>query len=180
MRASGRLLLLFSFGALCGCQQATVARSARPATPPPPACQLAGFGVAPGAELVRPKRAATSSKAGPAGDAIPLSRSIADTGAWVDAAPGWRAWRYWLRFETARTVGVHLEPFALPAGAEFWLCSPDRTTRQGPITGKGVASVGQYRSPDVPGPELWMEVLAPQGTEKSVALVITEAFAAAP
>jgi hypothetical protein len=183
MRARGRLVLLLSFGALYGCQLATLitpGKPARPAAPPPTACQLAEFGAAPGTELVRPKRAAKASKAGPASDAIPLNRSIAGTGAWVDAGPGWRAWRYWLRFETARSVAVHMEPFALPDHAELWLCSPDRTTRQGPITGKGLGGGGQYRSPDVPGPELWIEVLAPRGTETNVELVLTEAFAAAP
>jgi len=183
MRARRRLVLLLSSGALCGCQLAAIVapdKPARPATPPPAACQLAEFGAAPGTELARPKRAAKESKAGPAGDAIPLNRSIAGTGAWVDAGPGWRAWRYWLRFETARSVAVHMEPFALPDYAELWLCSPDRTTRQGPIIGKGLGGVGQYRSPDVPGPELWIEVLTPRGTEKDVGLVLTAAFAAAP
>ena len=169
MRARGRVVMV-SFLVLAGCQSAPKL----PATPAPAACQLAGFGVAPGLELVKPKRPGTDA------NAIPLNRNIADTGAWVDAAPEWRAWRYWLRSETARSVSVHLQPFSLPPGAQFWLCSPDRTTRQGPIGGDGLGGVGQYRSPEVPGPELWLEVLAPAGTERDVSVVIAEAFAVAP
>lgn len=174
MRARGQVVLMLCLGALCACQ----AKVPKPATAAPVSCELAGFGVAPGQELVKPK--VKRRREGENPNAIPLNLSIADTGAWVDAAPGWRAWRYWLRSETAHTVAVRLQPFELPEGAEFWLCSPDRTTRQGPITGKGFGDVGQYRSPDVPGPELWLEVLAPAGAEKDVTLVMAEAFAAAP
>lgn len=172
MRAWGRVVLFLSFAALAACQPPVI----KPATPAPPACDLAGFGTASGQELVKPKRKRGDADA----RAIPLNRSIADTGAWVDAAPGWRAWRYWLRYEQAASMAVRISPFALPAHAEFWLCSPDRTTRQGPITGKGLGDVGQYRSIEVPGPEVWLEVLAPAGAEKDVALVVAEAFAAAP
>jgi len=172
MRARGQVVLLLSVAALSGCQ-----RGPRlPDTPAPPACQLAAFGVAPGQELVKPKKPRRDS----ARDAIPVNQGVASIGSWVDAAPGWRAWRYWLRSEQAASVAVRIQPFELPAGAEFWLCSPDRTTRRGPITGKGLGDVGQYRSPEVPGPELWLEVLTPAGTEKDVAFVVAEAFAAAP
>ena len=173
MRARGLGVLILCLGALGACH----APGRKPDTPPPPACELAGFGTAPGQELVRPKR---KPRDGDSPDAIPLNLAIAGAGTWVDAAPGWRAWRYWLRFETAASVAVRLQPFELPEHAQFWLCSPDRTTRQGPITGKGLGDVGQYRSPQVPGPELWLEVLAPTGTEKDVTLVVAEAFAAAP
>lgn len=172
MRARGLGVLILCLGALGACQ----APSTKPATAPPPSCELAGFGAAPGQELVKPRRRRDGDDPG----AIPLNLDITGTGAWVDAAPGWRAWRYWLRFETAASIGVRLQPFQLPEGAQFWLCSPDRTTRQGPLTGKGLGDVGQYRSPQVPGPELWLEVLAPAGTEKDVTLVMAEAFAAAP
>lgn len=171
MRARSQVLMI-CLGALCACQ----APVQKPATPPPAACDLAAFGAAPGQELVKPRR----KRAADDPNAIPLNLGVADTGAWVEAAPGWRAWRYWLRSETAHSVAVRLQPFELPEGAEFWLCSPDRTTRQGPITGRGLGDVGQYRSPDVPGPELWLEVIAPAGTEKAVTLVMAEAFAAPP
>lgn len=174
MRARGQVVLMLCLGALCACQSPVP----KPATPPPPACDLAAFGAAPGQTVVKPK--VKRKRDGDDPNAIPLGLSIADTGAWVDAAPGWRAWRFWLRSETAPSIAVRLQPFELPANAEFWLCSPDRTTRQGPITGKGFGDVGQYRSPEVAGPELWLEVLAPAGAEKSVTLVLAEAFAAAP
>lgn len=172
MRARGPAILLLCLGVLCACH----APGRKPATAPPPACELAGFEAARGQELVKPRRR----RDGDDPDAIPLNLGIAALGTWVDAAPGWRAWRYWLRFETATSVAVRLQPFELPEGAQFWLCSPDRTTRQGPITGKGLGDVGQYRSPQVPGPELWLEVLAPAGAEQDVTLVVAEAFAAAP
>lgn len=175
MRARRQVILLLCLGALCACQTS----GKKVATAPPPlACELAGFGVAPGQAFVKNQPKRKREAADP--NAVPLNLNIADTGAWVAAGPGWQAWRYWLRSETARSVAVRLQPFALPDGAEFWLCSPDRTTRQGPITGKGLGDVGQYRSPDVPGPELWLEVLAPSGAEKEVSLVIAEAFAATP
>lgn len=172
MRARGQAVLLLSFAALSGCQSAPQL----PETPAPAACQLAAFGAAPGLELVRPKKPAKNA----ARDAIPVNQGIQAAGKWVDAAPGWRAWRYWLRSEQAGSIAVRIQPFELPPGAEFWLCSPDRTTRRGPVTGKGFGDVGQYRSPEVPGPELWLEVLAPAGAEKDVAFVVAEAFAAAP
>jgi hypothetical protein len=172
MRARGLGILILCLAALGACQ---IPSKKQPATPAPLPCELAGFGDAPGQVLVRPKR----KHDGDHPDAIPLNLAIAGTGAWVDADPGWRAWRYWLRFETAASVAVRLQPFELPGGAQFWLCSPDRTTRQGPITGKGLGDVGQYRSPEVPGPELWLEVLAPVGSESEVTLVLAEAFAAA-
>lgn len=174
MRARGQVVLMLCLGALGACQ----APVQKPATPPPAACDLAAFGAAPGQTVVKPK--ARRKREGDDPNAIPLGLSIADTGTWVDAAPGWRAWRYWLRSETALSIAVRVQPFELPEGAEFWLCSPDRTTRKGPITGKGFGDVGQYRSPEVAGPELWLEVLAPAGAEKSVTLVMAEAFAAAP
>jgi hypothetical protein len=168
------VLLLLPALALCACQPAAIL----PTTAAPPACDLAGFGAAPGLDLAtlktRPKRGQEPSRAG----AILVGQSIADTGAWVDAAPGWRTWRYWVRSETARSVSVRLDPFSLPPAAQLWVCSPDRTTRQGPVTGKGYGDVGRYGSPEVMGPELWLEVLAPAGAEKDVQLVITEAFAA--
>ena len=172
MRARGQAVLLLSVAALSGCETAPKL----PSTPAPAACQLAAFGVAPGLELVKPKKPAKNA----ARDSIPVNQGIAGTGSWVDAAPGWRAWRYWLRSEQAASVAVRIQPFELPPGAEFWLCSPDRTTRRGPVTGKGLGDVGQYRSPDVPGPELWLEVLTPAGTEKDVAFTVAEAFAAPP
>jgi hypothetical protein len=172
MRASGQVVLLLSVAALSGCQSAPKL----PPTPAPAACQLAAFGVAPGLELVKPKKLPKNN----APNAIPVNQSISAAGAWVDAGSGWRAWRYWLRSEQATAVSVRIQPFELPPGAEFWLCSPDRTTRRGPVTGKGFGDVGQYRSPEVLGPELWLEVLAPAGAEKNVAFVIAEAFAAGP
>lgn len=170
--------------ALAGCQVAPVAQIITPATPAPRACDLAGFGAAPGLTLITPKSAGGErrGKSQPLkfADKIPVNRSPADTGRWTDAGPGWKAWRYWLRSETARSVSVHIQPLALPAHAQFWLCSPDRTTRQGPILGKGLGDAGQYWSPEVAGPELWIEVLAPAGSEREVAFVIAEAFAAPP
>lgn len=172
MRARGRAVVLLSLATLSGCASAP----RLPSTAAPAACQLAAFGVAPGQELVKPKKPPKNM----ARDAIPVNQSIQGTGSWVDAAPGWRAWRYWLRSEQASSVAVRIQPFELPPGAEFWLCSPDRTTKRGPVTGKGFGDVGQYKSPEVPGPELWLEVLTPAGTEKTVSFVVAEAFAAAP
>ena len=169
--------LVLSSAVLAGCQTASVA-PVSVAGPPPAACELASFQKAPGQELVRPKQpAAPPGKSAPLryADPIPLNRSIADTGTWVDAAPGWKAWRYYLH-AGARSVSVHVEPLALPPRAEFWLCSPDRTTRQGPIRGDNA----KYWSPDVLGPELWLEVLAQAGTEQDVKLTLAEAFAGAP
>jgi hypothetical protein len=174
MRAASGVMILVSCGIAAGCARGPIL----PQTPAPPACTLASFESAPGRELVRPS--SRRGAAGPATGAIPLNLRIADTGRWVEAAPGWSAWRYWLRAETARSIAVQIRPFALPPGAEFWLCSPDRTTRSGPVSGTGVGGVGAYRSPDVAGPELWLEVLAPAGAESQVTLVVVEAFAAPP
>lgn len=171
MRARGQAVLLLSFAALAGCQHVPQL----PQTPAPPACQLAAFGVAPG-QVVQPKKTARTA----ARHAIPVNKDIQSAGAWVDAAPGWRAWRYWLRSEEAASIAVRIQPFALPPGAEFWLCSPDRTTRRGPMTGTTLGGTDQYRSPEVSGPELWLEVLAPAGTEKDVAFGVVEVFAAVP
>ena len=175
--------VLIFVAALAGCQAAPVAPVAPAISgPAPPACELASFAKAPGQDLGTPKKiAAPRNKSEPLkyAEKIPLNRDIADTGKWIDAAPGWKAWRYWLHAD-ARSVSVHIQPLGLPAHAEFWLCSPDRTTRKGPIAGKGPGDAGQFWSPEVPGPELWLEVLTPAGTEKDVSFTIAEAFAAPP
>ena len=173
MRARARAILLLPLLALAGCQ---MSGGVTPTTPAPAACDLAGFGAAPGLDLATLKPKARR-KSAPAPAGIAVGQSIADTGKWVDAAPGWRAWRYWVRSETTTSIKVQLDPFSLPPAAQFWLCSPDRTTRQGPITGKGLGDVGRYGSPEVSGQELWLEVIAPAGTEKDVQLVIAEVFA---
>jgi hypothetical protein len=175
--------VLFAAAALGGCQLIQPSPDTPPtaATPAPRACDLAGFGAAPGIELGKPKAADQArDKSEPLrhADRYVLNRSAADTGTWSDAGSGWKSWRYWVRSETARSVSLHVEPLSLPPQAELWLCSPDRTTRQGPITGKGYGDVGQYWSPDVPGPELWVEVLVPAGAEKAAKFVLSEAFAA--
>ena len=166
------LVLAASLGA---CQPAPP----RPATPAPRACELESFENAPGVVLPSPPPLEPQAKGEPLqfAGSIPVRRGVTDLGAWVEAAPGWRAWRLWLRSEEARSLSVHLRPLALPPGAELWLCSPDRTTRRGPITGKGPGDTGQYWAPAVDGPELWLEVLAPASSESAVRLTITRAFA---
>lgn len=166
-------------GALAACQSAPTA----PATAPPPACELAAFETAPGMTLPAPRpppAPASKREPTPFAGSIAVNRGIGEIGSWVDAGPGWKAWRLWLRSEEARSLSVHLRPLDLPPSAELWLCSPDRTTRRGPVTGKGPGGTGQYWSPIVPGPELWLEVLAPAGAERSVRLRVTQAFAGSP
>jgi hypothetical protein len=179
--------VLVVVAALTGCQavpNTPAPSAAAPASAVPAPCDLAGFGAAPGEVLSRSRTpgSASHNKSEPLqyAEKFPLNRGVGDTGKWATAGPGWKAWRYWLRSETARSVSVRIDPLELPPYAELWLCTPDRATRKGPITGKGFGDVGRYWSPDFPGAEVWVEVLAPAGTEKAVKLVLTEAFAAAP
>jgi hypothetical protein len=160
---------------LAGCQVAPTA----PGTPPPRACGLAEFENAPGLPLPSPEARKPGSKSEPLKTAtnIPVNGGIGDIGRWVDAAPGWKAWRLWLRSEEARSLSVHLKPLLLPAGAELWLCSPDGAVRKGPTYGAGPNASGQYWSPAVPGNELWIEVLAPADRAGEVQLTIVSAFA---
>jgi hypothetical protein len=101
---------------------------------------------------------------------------MATTGKWYDAAPGWKAWRLWLRSDAAAFVSVHVQPFELPERGQFWVCSPDGTTRQGPILGRGPGDIGQVWSASAKGPELWLEILVPEGQQGNVTFVIDKAF----
>ncbi len=154
--------------------------SAPPAGPAPRACGLAEFGEAPGIMLPNPpaKKNPTSDKSAPAQVAAPfeVGKGTGEAGKWYDAAPGWKAWRLWLRSDASRTMSVHLQPFDLPAGAELWVCAPDGTTRQGPIGGRGPAGSGEFWSATARGPEIWLEVLVPARDKDAVKLAVDKAF----
>ena len=111
-------------------------------------------------------------------NAIPLGGGVGDVGAWTDVAAGWRAWRLKLRSEGAKSLSLHVKPLVLPEAAELWLCEPEGGLRQGPLTGTGPAGSGEVWTAEVPGPELWVEILAPAATAPVVRMRIVEAFAA--
>jgi hypothetical protein len=153
--------------------------SMAPKGPPPRACGLAEFGEAPGLTLPAPQKSqASGSKSAPAISAAPLAvdKSPLDAGKWYDAAPGWKAWRLWLRSDTASSMAVQLQPFDLPAGAEMWVCAPDGTSRQGPFSGRGPTASGELGSAAVKGPEVWLELLVPADDKDSVKLKVARAF----
>lgn len=161
-------------GALNGCQSAPLARaSARP-------CNGAAFDNA--AVLPLPPAAQPSpapvEKSGPLrfANSVPVNGGIGDIGAWEVSGAGWTAWRLRLTSEGAKSLSVHVRPLALPAAAELWLCSPDGKVRHGPFRGNGPNGDGQFWSPAVPGPELWMEVRAPADTAPETRLRIATAF----
>jgi hypothetical protein len=108
---------------------------------------------------------------------VPVNGGIGDIGGWSAAGTGWQAWRLRLTSEGATSLSVHLSPLELPERAELWLCSPDGKLRHGPYRGKGPSGNGQFWSPLVPGPELWMEVLAPDDATWKAKLKIASAFA---
>lgn len=161
---------------LTACQSAPAARSDAPR-----ACNGAAFAdaaVLPLPPALQPPQP-PADKSGPLRFAnnIPIAGGIGDIGAWNAAGPGWVAWRLRLTSEGAKSLSVHLSPLALPAAAELWLCSPDGRLRHGPYRGTGPAGTGQFWSPQVPGPELWMEVLAPAARAQDAQLKIATAFA---
>lgn len=175
LRHSAAALVLCA-GGLSACQTAPTARSDAPR-----ACNGAAFADAaalPLPPVSQPSRA-PANKAAPLrfANSVPVKGGIGDISGWNAAGPGWQAWRLRLTSEGAKSLSVHLSPLALPAAAELWLCSPDGKVRHGPFRDKGPAGNGQFWSPVVPGPELWMEVLAPAATSQNAELKIATAFA---
>jgi hypothetical protein len=109
---------------------------------------------------------------------VPIGGGVGDIGGWTAAGPGWLAWRLRLTSAGAKSLSVHIQPLDLPEQAELWLCSPSDVTRHGPVTRRGPDGSGDYWSALVPGPEAWVEILAPAGTEPQVKMKLAEAFAA--
>jgi hypothetical protein len=105
-----------------------------------------------------------------------VDAAIGSIGRWVAAAPGWQAWRLRLRADGADSLSVHLSPLSLPGPAELWICAPDGA-RQGPVGALGPGGKGQFWSAPVPGAELWLEALAPDGQVGEVRLAVATAFA---
>ena len=174
LRHSAAALVLCA-GGLGACQTAPPARSDAPR-----ACNGTAFADAAALPLppVSKPFGMAADKAGPLrfANSVPVNGGIGDIGAWNPAGQGWKVWRLRLTSEGAKSLSVHLSPLALPAAAELWLCSPDGKVRHGPFYGKGPAGNGQFWSPQVPGPELWMEVLAPGATVQDAKLKIATAF----
>lgn len=168
-------MLALCAGGLSACQSAPVARSEVPRP-----CNSAAFADAAALPLppAAPPARAPADKAGPLrfANSVPVNGGIGDIGRWNTVAQGWEAWRLRLTSEDAKSLSVHLGPMALPPEAELWLCSPDGRVRHGPFAGKGPAGNGQFWSPIVPGPELWLEVLAPALTAQNTVLKIDTAF----
>ncbi len=162
--------------ALTACQSTPAVR-----TEAPRACNGGAFSGAAVLPLppAGPPPLQTTDKSAPLrfANAVPVNGGIGDIGAWTAVGPGWEAWRLRLTSEGAKSLSVHLSPLALPPAAELWLCSPDGKLRHGPFRGKGPAGTGQFWSPQVPGPELWMEVLGPAATAQDAKLNIVTAFA---
>jgi hypothetical protein len=152
--------------------------SGPPAGPPPRACGLAEFGEAPGIDLPSPQKKAAGNKSAPDQMASPLAvdKGTDEAGKWYDAAPGWKAWRIWLRSDGAKSMSVQLQPFDLPDGAQLWVCAPDSTLRQGPITGRGPGNDGSFFSGIAKGPEVWVELLVPERETKDAKLRVAKAF----
>lgn len=169
------VMLVLCSAVLNACQSAPVARLEAPLP-----CNSAAFADAatlPLPPAVAPART-SADKAGPLrfANSVPVNGGIGDIGRWTTVTPGWDAWRLRLTSEGAKSLSLHVGPIALPLDAELWLCSPDGRVRHGPFRGKGPASNGQFWSPIVPGPELWLEVLAPAVTARNSTLKIDTAF----
>lgn len=153
--------------------------SGPPAGPAPRACGLGEFAEVPGITFKPSQKGkAPVSKSAPAAYATPLDvdKGPADIGKWFDPAPGWKAWRLWLRSDEATSMAVQVQPFDLPAGAEMWVCAPDGTSRQGPFSGRGASGNGELWSTAVRGPEVWLELLVPASETDDVKLKIVKAF----
>lgn len=120
---------------------------------------------------------APADKAGPLRFAhrVPVNGGVGDIGQWESAGRGWQAWRLRLISENAKSLSVRLQPISLPSAAELWLCSPGGALRHGPYRAEGF--VAPFFSPQVPGPELWLEVLAPASKVPQVELKIADVFA---
>lgn len=144
-------------------------------------CDPAGF-VRSAASLPLPSAAATRPKPRKGvplkvASSFPIGGGLNDIGAWVQTKPGWSSWRLRLVSENAQSMALHLKPFQLPADAELWLCTPSGE-KQGPFTAKGPTGTAELWSPALNGPELWLELQAPDASKNQARLIVNEVFAA--
>jgi hypothetical protein len=174
MRRPSAVAAVLVAATLAACQAGGPGRAPGPS---PAACAEAAFAGAPRLELQPPEGGGEGvSKSLVFASAIPVDAGIGDVGRWRAVTPGWQAWRLRLRAAGADSLSVHLSPLSLPAQAELWICAPGGA-RQGPIGGLGPAGKGQHWSAPVPGEELWLEVLAPDGEVSEARLAIATGFA---
>lgn len=103
----------------------------------------------------------------------PVGKTITDLSIWRDIGEGWSSIGLRLLSANASGISVHLSKVAMPDNAEIWLCSPDGSTRRGPLR---AGTEGELSAPVVPGAEAWLEVLTPTRSVPKTTLVLNEVY----
>lgn len=188
MHQAGRIFLIVTLSAFAaaGCQLPKEV-SVRPPSPAKPKVAVPAIGPAPEAcaaefpqqhslYTLPPTAApeATVGKGQPLQWAIshPVDKPLSELGAWRDLGNGWSSIGLRLTSENASGMALRLTKVNLAEAAQIWLCSPDGSTRRGPLR----ATDGELSAPVIPGAEAWLEVLSPTRNVPRTTLTLAEVF----
>lgn len=187
MQQAGRKFVIAALSAFAvtGCQ---LPKKIIPASPPsrpqaivpvigpaPDAC-AAEFADRHGLYVLPPTLAPVSdgSKGQPLQWAIshPVDKALNEIATWRDLGNGWSSIGLRLFSENASGIALRLSGVNLAEAAQIWLCSPDNSTRRGPLR----AIEGELSAPVIPGPEAWLEVLSPTRNVPRTTLTLVEVY----
>jgi uncharacterized repeat protein (TIGR01451 family) len=86
---------------------------------------------------------------------------------------GRRLWRLRIHAPNALSINLGFTQYAMPAGGQLFLYTPDFQTIAGPFTGADNQDHGQLWTPLLPGEEIVIEVSLPAEQEDNLSLVLT-------
>jgi len=101
-----------------------------------------------------------------------VDKPLTEIGAWRDLGNGWSSIGLRLTSENASGMALRLSKVNLAEAAQIWLCSPDGSTRRGPLR----AIDGELSAPVIPGNEAWLEVLSPTRNVPRTTLTLAEVY----
>lgn len=102
-----------------------------------------------------------------------VNRPLQEAGVWADVEGGWSVLSLELGSTGARTLAVRLREASLPERSEIWLCSLDRSVRQGPYR---EVTDGELWTPVVPGSEALIQVWLPTNRKGAFRALLADAY----
>jgi len=105
--------------------------------------------------------------------AIPVQHSPATAGSWESLADGRMLWRLRIASPKATSLNLGFARYAMPAGGQLFLYTPDYQTVVGPFTWRDNESHGELWTPILPGDQVVIQVALPPAARPELELVLT-------
>ncbi|MFQ6610644.1 MAG: hypothetical protein ACE5D7_07585 [Fidelibacterota bacterium] len=96
--------------------------------------------------------------------ALEVNINLNNSGLWEDLGDGNRLWRIKISSPGAYSLNITYSSFWLPAGAEYFIYTPDNNYIKGAFSDINNKSSGKFFTLPVPGDECFLELFIPSGS----------------